>query len=91
MSNMPWDEELMELRRELNDLRAEYESYKKKTIASRRSRDPSDSTDFPMLFPGMIADELRRRSAFLRIERRISALEQRVTELEAAERADSFN
>jgi hypothetical protein len=89
MSNMPRDEELKELRRELEDVRTEYESYKKATIALRESLDPSDSIDFPTLSPGMIAEEIRRRSAFLRIKRRLSALEQRLTEIEAAERANA--
>jgi hypothetical protein len=90
MSDKPRAEGLKELRRELNELRAEYESYKKDTMASHRSRDPSDRADFPTLSHGRVADELRRRSRFLRLERRLSAFEQRVAELEA-EWADSLS
>jgi hypothetical protein len=87
MPHTPRNEELQELRRELNAVRAEYESYKKATIALRQFLDPSESAEFPMLPPEKIFDEIRRRSALVRIKRRLSALEQRLTEIEAAERA----
>ena len=75
----PEEVELKEMRRELNDLRAEYESFQKQNIASH----PVDRTDFSTQFQGAIAAQLRRRYAVLRIERRLSALEKRVADFEA--------
>ena len=91
MPDRPRSDELKELRRELNDVRAEYEAYRRESLASYRSPTPPDRADFSTQLQGGIADHLRRRSAFRRIEKRVAALEQRLTELEAAERADSFN
>jgi len=82
-------QEISEMRREIEHLRRDFAAWK--TAKPRRSGTrprPAERTGFKDKFQTAVADQLYHQHELFRIERRVSALEKRVTELEQRCRAN---
>jgi len=75
--------EIKEVRRDLDRLRRDFEAWKRaKPHSSGTRREHPERSGFRSKFQSAVADQLHRQNEFFRIEKRVSAMEKRVTELE---------
>lgn len=70
-----------EMRREIEHLRRDFDAWKTAKTPGTQPR-PAERTGFRAKFQSALADQLHHHHELFRIERRVSALEKHITELE---------